>query len=301
MLEVENVLITALRLVPILSNRWLLVGTKLSTQDTLLTIELTSLISPTLASPSHRIIRTTNVKQVMQYIKIVYELLLQSNAFNRARQLVHPGNRHAFAERLDKDIVQASLASEKRIKRYGEPEWSVALDQSRKKLTILRKCLSMHRTGLDLTPIIQTENAALQEPMTLPTTKVECCIAISAIKTVIVHNIATCIELREAELKKKIQALDGSNKKSDAARAAILCRMQRAEAIKQLFKKLRSVQLKCARRGVVTLEIPLHPDSGPKTCTEWRTIEIPEEKVANLQSNNRKHFGQAHGFPFTVS
>ena len=238
----------------------------------------------------------------MQYIKIVYELLLQSNAFNRARQLGHPGNRHAFAERLDKDIVQASLAAEKRIKRYGEPEWSVTLDQSRKKLTILRKCLSMLRTGLDLTPIIQTENAALQEPMTLPTTKVECCIAISAIKTVIVHNIATCIEPREAELKKKIQALDGSNKKSDAARAAILRRMQRAEAIKRLFEKLRSVQLKGARRGVVTLEIPLHPDSDPKTCTEWRTIDIPgEEIVANLQSRNRKHFGQAHGSPFTVS
>jgi exonuclease III len=235
--------------------------------------------TPMLASPTHRILRTTNVKQVTLYIKIVYELLLQSNAFNRARQLGHPGNRHAFAERLDKDIVQASLAAEKRIKRYGEPEWSVTLDQSRKKLTILRKCLSMLRTGLDLTPIIQTENAALQEPMTLPTTKVECCIAISAIKTVIVHNIATCIEPREAELKKKIQALDGSSEKSDAARAAILRRMQRAEAIKRLFEKLRSVQLKGARRGVVTLEIPLHPDSDPKTCTEWRTIDIPGEEM----------------------
>ena len=31
------------------------------------------------------------------------------------------------------------------------------------------------------------------------------------------------------------------------------------------------------------------------------TIDIPEEIVANLQKRNRKHFGQAHGSPFTVS
>ena len=126
----------------------------------------------------------------------------------------------------------------------------------------------MLRTGLDLTPIVHTENDALHEPMTLPTTKAECCTAIHEIKTVILYNIATCIDLRESELKKKIHALDGSNKTSDAARAVILRRMQRAEAIKRLFEKLRSVQLKGERRGVVTLEIPLHPDADPKTCTE---------------------------------
>ena len=122
--------------------------------------------TPSLSSPNQRILHSTNVKQVTQYIKILYDSLLECNAFNRARRLRLPGNRHAFAERLDRDMVQASLAAENRIKRYGEPAWSVALDQSRKRLSILRKCLSMIRTGLNTTQVIQDENAALHEPMT---------------------------------------------------------------------------------------------------------------------------------------
>jgi hypothetical protein len=94
--------------------------------------------TPTLSSSTQRILHSTNAKQVTQYIKILYDLLVKCNAFSRARRLRLPGNRHSFAERLDKDMVQASLAAEKRIKRYGEPAWSVALDQSRKKLSILR-------------------------------------------------------------------------------------------------------------------------------------------------------------------
>jgi exonuclease III len=256
--------------------------------------------TPLLASHAQRTLRSTNVKQVTQYVKILYDLLLERNAFSRARQLRHPGNRHAFAERLDKDMVQASLAAEKRIKRYGEPAWSVTLDQSRKKLSILRKCLSMIRTGLNMTQVIQDENAALHEPMTLPTTKAECCVAIREIKGVIVDNIAMCIDLREAEFKKKIQALEGSSRKTDATRALILRRLQRAEAIKRLFDKLRSARSQGDRRGVVSLEIPVHPDADPKTCSEWRTIDVPSEIVDHLQRRNRKHFGQAHGSPFTV-
>ena len=77
--------------------------------------------TPQLTSPQQRILKSTNVKQVTHYIKTVYELLLQCNAFERARQLSLPGNRHAFAERLDKDMVQSSLAVKKRIKAYGQP------------------------------------------------------------------------------------------------------------------------------------------------------------------------------------
>ena len=256
--------------------------------------------TPTLSSPTQRILHSTNVKQVTQYIKILYDLLVKCNAFSRARRLRLPGNRHSFAERLDKDMVQASLAAEKRIKRYGEPAWSVALDQSRKKLSILRKCLSMIRTGLNMTQVIQDENAALHEPMTLPTTKAECCALIGEAKKSIVDNIAICIDLREEEFKKKIQALESSSKKNDAARACILRRLQRAEAIKRLFDKLRSARLKGDRRGVVSIEIPVHPEADPKTCSDWRTIDVPSEIVDHLQRRNRKHFGQAHGSPFTV-
>ncbi len=41
-----------------------------------------------------------------------------------------PGNRHSFAERLDRDRLQASLTAEKRVKKFQIPAWLVALAQA---------------------------------------------------------------------------------------------------------------------------------------------------------------------------
>jgi hypothetical protein len=40
---------------------------------------------------------------------------------------------------------------------------------------------------------------------------------------------------------------------------------------------------------------------NPRTCTDWKTIDDPSEMEFYLQMRNRRHFGQAHGTPFTVS
>ena len=71
------------------------------------------------------------------------------------------GNRHQFAERLDKDVLEASLAAEKRIARFGEPYWSIALASARKKGQVLQKQLSMLRTGIANQNTIDSEWSAL--------------------------------------------------------------------------------------------------------------------------------------------
>ena len=48
------------------------------------------------------------------------------------------------------------------------------------------------------------------------------------------------------------------------------------------------------------VEIPLHPDDDPKLCISWTQVDIPTDVIRHLQDRNRKHFGQAHGTPFTV-
>ena len=83
--------------------------------------------------------------------------------------------------------------------------------------------------------------------------------------------------------------------------ATLLRRLMRVEAIKRLFRKLRALRLRGERRGVTALEIPVPPDSNPKTCTDWRVIDVPTEIVKQLQKRNQTHFGQAHGTPFTVT
>ena len=70
--------------------------------------------------------------QTTQYIQAKYEKLLQDNAFERGDQLSQPGDKHEFAEQLDCDVVIASLAAEQRMKKFGSPAWSIALNRALK-------------------------------------------------------------------------------------------------------------------------------------------------------------------------
>ena len=58
--------------------------------------QLFGTITPQLANPAQRILNSKNAKQLTHYLKIVYDYLLQCNAFDRAKRLSHPGNRHAY-------------------------------------------------------------------------------------------------------------------------------------------------------------------------------------------------------------
>ncbi len=52
-----------------------------------------------------------------------------------------PNDSHA--ERLDKDVLRASLSAEKQTRKYQQPECSVALAKARTKVMVLKKCLSI--------------------------------------------------------------------------------------------------------------------------------------------------------------
>jgi hypothetical protein len=51
---------------------------------------------------------------------------------------------------------------------------------------------------------------------------------------------------------------------------------------------------------VTKVEVPVDEQEDPKQCQHWKVVDIPSEVLEQLQSRNRKHFGQAHGTPFTV-
>ena len=91
-----------------------------------------------LASYSRRGLRANNLKQVTEYLKEKHRLLEAKNVYERITQLEHPGNRHAFAERLDRDIVAASLSAEQQITRFEQPLWSVKLAEARQKVSTLK-------------------------------------------------------------------------------------------------------------------------------------------------------------------
>jgi hypothetical protein len=81
--------------------------------------------------------------------------------------------------------------------------------------------------------------------------------------------------------------------------AKILRCIQKGEAIKKLFEKLKTLRQKRIKSGVTSIEVPAGDCTDPKACTEWKQIDIPSEVLQHLLMRNRTHFGQAAGNPFT--
>jgi hypothetical protein len=91
-----------------------------------------------LASVKRRMLKANNTAQVTTYINKMYELLLAHDAFDRGTRLTYPGNCHQFAERLDRDVLAASLAAETAIPQFGEHAWSIELSNARRRVQQLR-------------------------------------------------------------------------------------------------------------------------------------------------------------------
>jgi hypothetical protein len=60
-------------------------------------------------------LQANNLKQVTPYIKAKRKSLEAHNIFESMKRLELPGNRHHFAEKIDKDVEASSLAAEKAI------------------------------------------------------------------------------------------------------------------------------------------------------------------------------------------
>jgi exonuclease III len=247
-----------------------------------------------------RIMSSTNITQVTQYIRKKYELLEQLNVFSRSQQLMKAGNRHVFPERLDRDVTLASLTAEKSVQRYGEAEWSIELASLRHKVSILSKCLSMARNGIDLTRQIQHDLSGTAFDFELPSTIGECQTLLRETKLQVKQVVANSYAQRTKERQEKLRALEASTKQADKKKAKVLRHLRKAEDIKHLFRKIEHLRGRNVKRGVTRIEIPLHPHEDPKNCKKWQLLDVPTEILSSLQQRNQKHFSQVYGTPFTV-
>jgi exonuclease III len=256
-----------------------------------------------LQSPAARILKTNNVAQVTQYIQTKYDILMEHNVFERMERLSHPGNRHAYAERIDKDILAASLAAEKQMQKFGSPAWSLELVKARRKVSHLSKCISMHKTGLSHTVQLRRYQAVNQfelDEFNLPATLADCTTQLRASKKEVARIVQESYARRDEERNQRIKDLEMSILVTDQKSAKRLRRLRKAEDVNQLFSKLRRMRNPGVRTGITRIEIPVEPHADPKTCVSWKQIEVPTEVLMHLQKRNRDHFGQAQGTPFTV-
>ncbi|KAI2506424.1 hypothetical protein MHU86_8050 [Fragilaria crotonensis] len=256
-------------------------------------------LTPDLATSARRMLKANNPHQVTAYINKMYELLQEHNAFARGKRLTFLGNRHQFAERLDRDLLAASLAAEASIPQFGEHAWSAELSMARRRVQYLKKCLSITKSGLDLTQI-QQEYAPEFPDDNIPNNKEQCSCCLRLANREVHRIIKQSFVTRDTERRQRIQELEKSIRVSDQQTAKRLRRIKKAEDIKAVTTKLRNVRGKHHRSGIVRLEIPLCNEDDPATCTQWTQIDVPSEIVRLLQERNRRHFGQAHGTPFTI-
>ena len=253
-----------------------------------------------LADRSRRKLSTSNHKQVTAYIRRKHDLLTKCNAFERIQRINLEGNRHGYAERLDSDILMASLSAEKSLPHFDEPAWSKELDQARRIVSLLTKLLSSLKTKIDHRAILESASKTLPSDFELPQTLVECSRALRTAKQHVKDLVEHSCERRDDELKRKLRELDESTATADKAKAQQLRRIKKAEDLKNLFRKLKYVRTTVERKGVTRVEIPSDPEVDPKKCTSWIQVDVPSEILTLLQKRNRHHFGQAQGTPFTI-
>jgi len=167
-------------------------------------------VTQQLAPHSLRVLKSNNLEQVTQYINFKYDYLMNRNGQRRAEQLSLPGNRHSFAERLDSDVLKASLDAEKRTKQFREPAWSVALSKARLKKIILKKWLTMYRTGLNHSEILERDMATLNLNISLPTSIEQCKEWLRESNLEINKLVAESYQRRDQERDARIQELEQS-------------------------------------------------------------------------------------------
>ena len=256
-----------------------------------------------LAKFSDRVLHSNNIRQVTKYIQLKHRMLTACNAFERGNQLEKPDNRHTFAERLDADVLRCSLSAEKRIKKYKEPAWSIELAEARKKVSILSKALSMARTNVDHMEILHREMNNMTTPVLFPESLEECSIELRKAKREVSEIISRSFTTRESEREEMIARLEAdiTDTKKSKAKARILRNLKKAEELRKLFLKIKTLRQTQQRNGITRIEIPTDPTDDPKTCINWKMIDVPTEVLYHLQQRNRRHFGQAQGTPFTIS
>jgi hypothetical protein len=189
------------------------------------------------------------------------------------------------------------LTASKQCKKLRQTPWLPKVIQARNLVNILKRLLGMYRTHVDMKKSIVKLQRKAGRRHPLPSTKATCNTALRQAQSVLKTTVKAAAARRQEHLEDLavIYAL-----RKDKEKSAILKYLIKAEDIKSMYAKIRAIRKQNNKQGITTLEVPVTPTNDPKTCTQWQTVDLPEEILDLLQQRNQSHFGQANGTPFTV-
>jgi hypothetical protein len=251
-----------------------------------------------LASMTYRDFKAGDPQAVSEYLQGIENYLLEHNFYARMQRLSDsPENDHLLAEALDKDLTRACLSASKRCRKMRLTPWSPKVIKARDTVNILKRLLGMYRTKVNMTQSIAKLRSKASRRRTLPTNAAACSLALREAQGLLKTIVRAAAAHRRDHLENlaEICAL-----REDKAKSKILKQLIQAEDIKAMYAKIRALRKNQSRQGITKLEVPLNPTDDPKTCRQWRTVDLPDKILALLRKRNQDHFGQAEGTPFTV-
>ena len=253
-----------------------------------------------LLRPPQRSLHSTHQRNRDIYVQHLHKAFQRHKIFDRIQTLSqldylhHQNTAESLAEAIDRDVTRLMIAAERRLHRPSPTPFSSNLAQACIKVSILKtKRLSLkHSTNKDNT--IDRLLAKLQKPFTIPSTLTAVEEHLKTARKEVRDIRRNAIALRDEFLLSK-----ASDPDNPTHITKIIARIRRAEELKRAYSKLRHL-LKPTNKTLVThIEVPAD-STPPKNATNWTTITDPEEVIARLIHRNVKHFGSAHGTPFTV-
>ena len=230
-----------------------------------------------------------------KYIQARHEYLTQHQFAPRLAQLQEVWDPD-LAEQLDRDFQRAASSAAKSVRRKPNAPYVTKLANLRKEKNILEQIISQHRTGIDLSSSIAhqvCDGNAFLVPETIPECKQRCRAAQKEIRKLEKDSVTLRRDEQTRLCREAIQRGDHKTAKAIKYRLA-------AKQTKQMYQKLHYIR-RIQKTGISRLEVPQDPTNFDyKKCTEWITIDTPQEIKSKLRDRNQCHFGQVHGMFPTV-
>ena len=171
---------------------------------------------------------------------------------------------HDLAELIDSKRIEACLLSENKLPSYRRVPWSPAIAAKQATDAILRIRLKELYTGFDHTEqMMPFMDAMRDDSIELPNNEIDCKVAIKANKSawraMAKDERETATERRKYQESLTDMYLEGGDKEC----AKIVRRIQKAEALKQVYRKLAKLRGKNVSGGLDHILVPTDPESDP--------------------------------------
>jgi hypothetical protein len=222
-------------------------------------------------------LQSRNLTDVANYIDYLDAHFSRHWIYDKVQELiVRPTLYPTQANVLDRLIAEGMLSAENSVKKKRRLPWSPKLIQAAKRVTLWKHAVSSFLNDIDMTDQIHRTLQNLEEPVSLPDDLESCCQGLQQSLLSLRRLSAKAADERCKFLTTTIMAYGAADNPQDAQATTAARQIQKAEEIKQLFRKLHGIYKAIHRNGLNRI---LVPDDGlpPLLSRQWRTIDVPDK------------------------